>query len=171
VVTTKSRHFTASAVVVDPDLQLVLLTEHKLSGWLQFPGGHVDADETGDQCALREVAEETGVAATPWTSPTDQMAIPGAVRHPSPLMICEFPAPADPEPAWLEPEHHHIDLLYLATADSSAPTTAQWAEVDAVAWLPLADLDTAGVRPDVPVAARIAWNLFRAASQGANEEE
>jgi 8-oxo-dGTP pyrophosphatase MutT (NUDIX family) len=156
-----SRHFTASACVIDPRRGLVLLIDHKLTGKRQFPGGHVDADETGDQCAVREVAEETGVIATLWTPPADRVAIPGAVRHPNPLMTCEYPAPADPDPAWNEPAHHHIDLLYVATADSNTQTVAQLDEVDAAVWLPLADLDTAEVRPDVPIAAHLAWTLLR----------
>ncbi len=40
-VTAASRHFTASAVVIDPARRLVLLIDHKLTGRRQFPGGHV----------------------------------------------------------------------------------------------------------------------------------
>ncbi|MBT8225446.1 MAG: NUDIX domain-containing protein [Dactylosporangium sp.] len=165
-VTSASRHHTASAVVIDPTRGLVLLVAHKLTGRHQFPGGHVDPDETGDQCALREVAEETGVTATLWTAPRDRTPIPGAVRHPTPLMVCEFPAPADPDPAWNEPAHHHIDLLYLATADATTPTTIQPDEVDAAIWVPLADLTAPPVRPDVPVAARLACDLLGLAHPG-----
>jgi 8-oxo-dGTP pyrophosphatase MutT (NUDIX family) len=158
-VTAETRHFTASAVVIDPDRRLVLLVDHKLTGQRQFPGGHIDPDETGDEAAVREVAEETGVTAALWVSPGDRVMIPGALRHPTPLMVCEFPAPA--KPARNEPGHEHIDLLYLATADATAPLVARLDEVDAAVWLPLANLDTVPVRRDVPVAARIAWDLLQ----------
>ena len=55
-------HVTGSAVVVGP--RGVLLHLHKRLGlWLQ-PGGHVDAGETPEQAALREVREETGFVGT-----------------------------------------------------------------------------------------------------------
>jgi 8-oxo-dGTP pyrophosphatase MutT (NUDIX family) len=54
-------HLTASAVVVGP--RGTLLHRHKRLGlWLQ-PGGHIDAGEHPADAALREVREETGVAA------------------------------------------------------------------------------------------------------------
>lgn len=159
-VTEETRHFTASAAVIDPAHECVLLVEHLLTGRWQFPGGHVDADETGDEAAVREVFEETGVQATPWVSAADRVAVPGATRHITPLMVCEFPAPADPDPAWLEPAHFHIDLLYLATADSATPLVVQADEVGTAAWVPLLELGSVGVRDDVPVVARIAWGLL-----------
>ncbi|WP_229405211.1 NUDIX hydrolase [Micromonospora sp. NBRC 110038] len=152
-----SRHFTASAVVFDPAAGRVLLIDHKASGLRQFPGGHVDPDETGDEAAIREVREETGVAATVWTP--GGFVVPGARRtHPTPFMVAEFPAP--PKPHKGEPAHHHIDLLYLATADSTAPITTQPAEVDGAVWLPLDDLTTANVRADVPPVAAAAWQAM-----------
>lgn len=167
-VTEGTRHFTASAVVIDPGCGRVLLVEHLLTGRWQFPGGHVDADETGDEAAVREVFEETGVAARLWVAAADRMPVPGATRHPAPIMVCEFPAPADPDPAWIEPAHHHLDLLYLATADSTTPLVTQADEVCGAAWLPLTELDSAGVRADVPVVARIAWGLLDPVVKGIN---
>lgn len=159
-VTTRTRHHTASAVVIDPARRLVLLIDHRATGARQFPGGHVDPDETGDQAALREVAEETGVTAALWTAPADRAVIPGGRRHPTPLMIVEFPAPA--KPARGEPAHHHIDLLYLATADATAPVVARLAEVASAVWMPLDGLDTATGTSGRTGAARAAWDLLAA---------
>lgn len=152
-----TRHFTASAVVIDPATRQVLLIDHKASGLRQFPGGHVDPDETGDEAAIREIREETGVVATVWTP--GGYTVPGARQvHATPFMVAEFPAP--PKPHKGEPAHHHIDLLYIATADSTAPITTQPAEVDGAVWLPLDTLTTANVRADVPPVAAAAWRAM-----------
>ena len=75
--------------------------------------------------ALREVAEETGVA--------------GLRPHPAwtglPLDIDSHPIPANPRKQ--EPAHWHHDYAYLAVADADAPLQAQQVEVHAAAWLPL----------------------------------
>jgi len=53
-------HFTASAWVVDPQRNLVLLTHHaKLDKWLQL-GGHADGESNLQQVASRELTEESG---------------------------------------------------------------------------------------------------------------
>jgi len=55
-------HVTASALVVDPLAQQVLLTLHpKVGRWLQL-GGHIEArDATVREAAVREVIEECGL--------------------------------------------------------------------------------------------------------------
>jgi 8-oxo-dGTP pyrophosphatase MutT (NUDIX family) len=155
-VTGRSRHFTASAVVIDLTTAEVLLIDHRATGRRQPPGGHVDADQAGHEAAIREVLEETGVQAVLWTS--RPVTIPGGAWMPSPFLVCEFPAP--PKPAEGEPAHAHIDLLYLATADSTVPVTAQVAEVTGAVWLPIHTLATAAVREDVPVVVPLAWEYM-----------
>lgn len=56
-------HLTASAVVVQPDGRAVLLTLHpRVGAWLQL-GGHCErGDQTMAGAALREAAEESGIA-------------------------------------------------------------------------------------------------------------
>lgn len=53
-------HITGSAIVVG-SRGTVLLEHRRLGMWLQ-PGGHVDSGETPWDAALREAAEETGLA-------------------------------------------------------------------------------------------------------------
>lgn len=150
MITTDTRHLTASLVVLDFPMDSVLLVHHKASGCWMFPGGHVDPDEAPHEAALREVLEETGVRATiqPTTSP-----LPGMTVHPLPIVVAEIPAPAKPErpgkPA--EPPHHHLDMLYLGTADSTQPLAHQEQEVHGARWVSCGDLGGLNVREEVPV--------------------
>jgi 8-oxo-dGTP pyrophosphatase MutT (NUDIX family) len=94
-------HVTASAVVLDPRRQVVLLHLHRRLGrWLQ-PGGHIELAERPEDAAVRETLEETAVA----------------VCHPAagPVIVHldEHPGPDG---------HIHLDLRYLLLADSTAPT-------------------------------------------------
>lgn len=157
-ITEDTRHFTASAAVLDPRRAVVLLVLHLLTGQWQLPGGHVDPDEDGADTAVREVFEETGVRAELW-APTGPALGYGRVL-PAPLMVAEFPAPANGRG---EPAHRHVDLLYVATADSSAPLRAQEAEVAGARWLPVATIGEQQVRADVPAVTAAAWAHLHAA--------
>lgn len=98
-------HVTAGALLLRPDGR-VLLVEHKALGKWLFPGGHLeDEDETLMRAALRELAEETGIA-------------PGLVTpvSPVPLHIDIHPIPANP--AKSEPDHQHFDFRFLFRTDA-----------------------------------------------------
>ena len=99
-------HVTGSALIVHPASGRVLLRWHqRQQAWLQV-GGHGDPGE-GDPLAiaLREAAEETGLAdLEPW--PDAQL------RH-----VVIVPVPANST----EPAHQHADLRFLlATHDPEA---------------------------------------------------
>jgi 8-oxo-dGTP pyrophosphatase MutT (NUDIX family) len=99
------RHFTVSGFVVEGDSTL-LHWHGKLQIWLP-PGGHIDADEDPVQAVVREVLEETGIAAEVVTHMVkhDFSNLP---QLPSPLtiIVADVGASAD------EPAHQHIDLCY-----------------------------------------------------------
>ncbi|BCB74566.1 hypothetical protein GCM10022251_82180 [Phytohabitans flavus] len=151
------RHLTASAVVIDPARRVVLLAVHNVTRLWQFPGGHLEPDESGDEAAIREAREETGIHATLWTR--DRLDVPAGVWQPSPIMTIQYVAPANPR--WDEPEHLHVDMLYLTTADSLVVPIAQPDEVDDAQWMPIDQLNGPDVRPDIPVIVAAAWQLLQ----------
>lgn len=62
-------HFTASALVVNPDMDKVVLCLHgKLKEWLQL-GGHADEDTDLIKVACKEVEEESGLKQLSLCSP------------------------------------------------------------------------------------------------------
>ena len=115
-------HFTASAFVVSPDGDEVLMIHHsKLQRWLQ-PGGHFeDGDPDAIAAALREVVEETGVA--------DVEILDGLFD----VDVHEIPARPGKEPA-----HRHYDLRVLLRARDRAAVAGS--DALAVRWVRLGDV-------------------------------
>lgn len=95
-------HATVSALIVHPPTRRVLLRWHaRQEAWLQV-GGHADPGEVDPLAvALREGAEETGLAdLVPWPD--------AAVLH-----VVVVPVPAAPH----EPAHEHVDIRYVLATD------------------------------------------------------
>jgi 8-oxo-dGTP pyrophosphatase MutT (NUDIX family) len=116
-------HATASALIVHPETGHVLLRWHqRQQAWLQV-GGHGDPGESDPLAiALREAAEETGLAdLTLW--PDAQL------RH---LVIVGVP------PGQGEPAHEHADLRYfMATRTPDAARAEN--EHAPLRWLSIAE--------------------------------
>lgn len=117
-------HFTASAFILSPDRDALLLIWHaKLQRWLQ-PGGHIEnEDATPLAAARREAAEEVNIQNL-------------LLLHEG---IFDIDVHSIPERA-KEPQHQHFDLRYLFVA----PSLKMKASSDALQarWVPLADLDS-----------------------------
>lgn len=109
-------HLCVNAWVFDPQLTRVLLVDHPRFSWT-IPGGHLDPGEAPAAGALRELVEETGVAAR------------AAADRPVALVATAMPTVRD------QPTHMHYTLSYAFLAD---PTLPLHAEADQpAAWFPL----------------------------------
>ena len=102
------KHFTASAFVLNPHREVLLVHHRKLGVWL-YPGGHIEFNETPDDAALREVVEETGVCPILSGERDETLADAQAgvtVLHRPYRVLCEFVNDK------VNP-HYHLDLVYL----------------------------------------------------------
>ncbi|MGV9280675.1 NUDIX hydrolase [Streptomyces sp. NPDC003730] len=110
-------HITASALVIDPSHERVLLTLHrKLRMWLQM-GGHCEpVDDTLARAALREGTEESGIAGL--------TLLPGG-----PVRLDRHHTPC----AW------HLDVQYAALAPEGAVEAISDESLD-LRWFPYTEV-------------------------------
>ncbi|MDA1062450.1 MAG: NUDIX domain-containing protein [Chloroflexi bacterium] len=120
------RHYTVSGFLSQRGR--TALHWHRLGLWLPA-GGHIEANEDPIEAVLREVAEETGIAAevVPTTRPYAH-ALPRQLPPPVTIGVYEIDDPGDP--------HQHIDLVYFTRPASGLlselPDSAEaWRWVDA----------------------------------------
>jgi 8-oxo-dGTP pyrophosphatase MutT (NUDIX family) len=117
-------HLTGSAFVVDARRGRFLLLHHtKLRKWLQ-PGGHADGDGNLAAVALREAAEETGIAGL-------QVVVPAIDID---VHLVEPPR---------EPAHHHYDVRYLVLAPEDAELNGNHESTE-LRWVTLDELEGLG---------------------------
>lgn len=138
-------HLTGSAVVIATSGGAVLLLHHrKLDRWLQ-PGGHASPGESaGEEVALREAREETGI---------EGLRLHATAPRPFDVDVHDIPARRD------EPAHEHLDLRYLVIAPDGAQPDRDHVETNDCRWfrweeLERLDLD-AGLRRALAKARRL----------------
>lgn len=123
-------HITASGLVVSHDRDRVLLNLHgRYQIWMQF-GGHCEPDDALlSSAAMREMAEESGIAG---------LRLVGS----SPVQLNRHEVQCGP----LRPSHH-LDVRYVAVAPAGAEPAISAESVD-VRWFDRDDLPD-GLEPDV----------------------
>jgi 8-oxo-dGTP pyrophosphatase MutT (NUDIX family) len=127
-------HMTASAWVVNPGRDKVLMVYHKIYDSWSWTGGHADGEENLLSVALREVTEETGVT---------------HVRPVSPEIFSLETLTVDGHEKRGEyvPSHLHLNVTYLLEADDAEPLRICEDENKGVAWFSLDGALAASTEP------------------------
>ena len=122
--TNLAAHMTASAWVVNPARDKVLMVYHKIYNSWSWTGGHADGDEDLARVALREVREETGVRSARLLSTEifslESLTVDGHEKHGAYV-----------------PSHLHLNVTYLLEADDTDPLTVCEEENSGVRWFTL----------------------------------
>lgn len=130
------KHFTATAFVVDSQKRVLLLWHKRLQRWMP-PGGHIDKNETPEDCALRECKEETGldveiVGDTQHVDLFEGAAFEGKMlKKPFAMLLENIPESTERG----EPAHLHMDFLFMARPlDEAQALQRAEAEADHLKW-------------------------------------
>ena len=122
--TNRIAHMTASAWVVNPARDRVLMVYHNIYDSWSWTGGHADGAENLAAVALREVREETGVRSARLLSEgifsLESLTVDGHEKHGAYV-----------------PSHLHLNVTYLLEADDSDPLTVCEEENSGVRWFTL----------------------------------
>ena len=129
-----SAHLTASAWVVSPDRQKVLLAYHNLYDSWAWLGGHADGERDLLAVALREVREESGLVTvtpvTPELYSLEILTVDGHEKH-----------------GRYVSSHLHLNVSYLLEADPDQPIRRKADENSAVGWFTPEDAIAASSEP------------------------
>lgn len=127
-------HFTASAWVVSPNRDQVLMAYHNLYDSWAWLGGHADGERDLLSVAMREVREESGLVQL---RPVSQdiysleiLTVNGHEKH-----------------GRYVSSHLHLNLTYLLEADPAAPLRCKPDENSRVGWFSLEEAIKASSEP------------------------
>ena len=127
-------HMTASAWVVNPGRDRVLMVYHRIYDSWSWTGGHADGERDLLSVALREVREETGVrSARPVTEDVYSLEVLTVDGH--------------EKRGEYVPSHLHMNVTYLLEADDSEALKICEEENSGVAWFTLDGALAASTEP------------------------
>lgn len=161
------RHFTATAFVIDDDNRALLLWHKRLQRWMP-PGGHMDPDETPEETAIRECREETGLDVEIIGEPQEDVYAGsgyegGILTKP----IAFFRERIPPCTEHGEPEHEHLDFIYIARpVGSRRDLTLCAAEHDHIRWFTAEEIAALDATKDIYInVQRLALRLLHTRCQ------
>lgn len=122
------KHFTSSAYVYNKEEKKFLFIKHKKLGkWLQ-PGGHIEDNERPEDCAIREVFEETGL----------QVELVG---NRLPIETGNIrPYAAQMNRLSFDEDYENMDLVYLAVPIGKQALVQNTEETENIAWFSLEEI-------------------------------
>jgi len=124
------KHFCVSVYVYDDKNDKMLLVKHKKMGkWVQ-PGGHIEANESPEEAAIRETFEETGL----------KVELIGE-RKPRDI---DFIIPLAIQNNKVKDDHYHMDFVYVAKVVGNNELVKNEEETDGIAWFSLEDVKKEG---------------------------
>ena len=127
-------HMTASAWVVNPARDKVLMVYHRIYDSWSWTGGHADGETDLLRVALREVTEETGVRSVrPVTEALFSLEIVNVDGH-------------EKRGEYVS-SHLHLNVTYLLEADDTEPLRICEDENRGVAWFGLDEALAASTEP------------------------
>ncbi len=134
-------HLTASAWVVSPQRDQLLMVYHNIYQSWSWTGGHADGEGDLLAVARREVMEETGLEALKSLSPEIfSLEILGVQAHEK--RGCPVSA------------HLHLNVCFLFEADPTLPLRPAPGENSAVAWIPASQVVARSTEPAMQVVYR-----------------
>lgn len=120
-------HLTASAWVVSPDRESVLMAYHNLYDSWAWLGGHADGERDLLGVALREAREESGIRQV--HPVTEEI-----------LSIETLCVEGHEKRGRYVPSHLHLNVTYLLEADPDQNLQVKPDENSAVAWIPVKEI-------------------------------
>ncbi|WEL19391.1 NUDIX hydrolase [Candidatus Nanohalococcus occultus] len=144
------RDFTASCFIVE-DGKVLFLKHSKLGKWLP-PGGHIEADETPDEAALRETLEETG-----WKVRISKDFVPETSYD---SVSQDLPRPFNVNIHPISDDHLHCDFQFLGEPIEKQDAS-HGHEHDGLEWFTIEEIEEIETPENARVAARKALRLAR----------
>jgi 8-oxo-dGTP pyrophosphatase MutT (NUDIX family) len=125
--------FTVSAYIVYNN-KVLLRYHEKYNKWI-VPGGHIEKDEGPIEALLREIKEETGLAATIVSTEINNFADDSE----------DIPVPVFINRHTTNPGHEHIDMVYAARASSDVinPAEGEQSDPNSFRWLTAEEVTSA----------------------------
>lgn len=120
-------HFTASAWIVNPARDKVLMVYHNIYDSWSWTGGHADGEPDLLSVAVKEAKEETGVKAL-------------KVLRREPLSLEIITVDGHQKRGAYVPSHLHLNLTYLLEAEASQKLSIKEDENSGVRWIPVSAL-------------------------------